>query len=116
MLALAKHGLERRDLPPDDGLLQGDPGRPGRRHPLGRRRRPRASHVVLQVELPVLLTIADVPHVLDPRDGYTVTPLRVTAWRGDPTGPDDPQWSASPEGERAFLNTQEHLRSLGAMP
>ena len=112
VLALAKHGLDRRDLPPTMALFKTT-----RIDPDGTIRwvggGPAGSHVTLQIELPVVLTLADVPHVLDPRDGYAVTPLRVTAWRGDPTGPDDPLWTATPEGERAFLNTQEHLRSIG---
>src|SRR3954451_15408 len=78
VLALAKQGLERRDLPPAMALFKAT-----RVDPDGTIRWIGAaapgSHVVLRVELPVLLTIAVVPHVLDPRDAYTVTPLRVTA-------------------------------------
>jgi len=48
------------------------------------------------------------PHPLDPREAYTCTPLRVTAWAGEPTSPDDPLWTSTPERERAFLNTQHH--------
>ena len=43
------------------------------------------------------------PHVLDPRPAYTVSPLRVTAWRGPVTPQDDPIRNATPEGQRAFL-------------
>jgi len=115
LLALAKHGLERRDLPPTMSLFKST-----RVDPDGTLRwiggADAGSHVVLRVEMPVVLTLADVPHVLDPRDTYTVTPLRVTAWRGAPTGPADQVWSAAPEGERAFLNTTEHLRSVGTTP
>ena len=41
--------------------------------------------------------VANVPHPLDPRDGLHLPPLRVTAWRGEPTGPDDPLGTPSPE-------------------
>ena len=110
-LALAKHGLERRDLPPTLALFKAT-----RVDPDGTVRwvggAGAGTHVVLRVEVPVILTLADVPHVLDPRETYTATPLRITAWRGAPTTPTDALWSATPEGERAFLNTQEHMRSL----
>src|SRR3954451_23091848 len=102
VLALAKHGLERRDLPPTMALFKST-----RVDPDGALRwiggADAGGHVVLRVEMPVVLTVADVPHVLDPRDAYTVTPLRITAWKGTPTGSADREWSAAPEGERAFL-------------
>jgi uncharacterized protein len=112
VLALAKHGLDRRDLPPTVAFFKST-----RFDPDGTIRWAGGggigSHLVLRMEVPVILTIADVPHVLDPRATYTVTPLRVTAWKGAATAPGDPLWSAGPEGERAFLNTREHLRSIG---
>jgi urea carboxylase-associated protein 1 len=42
--------------------------------------------VVLRAEMDVIVAIANVPHVLDPRPDYTVTPLRLTAWRGPDAG------------------------------
>ena len=65
------------------------------------------AHVELRLELPLLVTVVNVPHPLDPRPDYTVTPLRVTAWRGEPAAPDDPIRTATPEGERAYLNTEQ---------
>ena len=53
-----------------------------------------------------LVSLVNVAHPLDPRPDYTVTPLRVTAWRGAPASPDDPARTASPEAERAYLNTE----------
>lgn len=111
-VALAKHGLSRRDVAPNvnlfkgvriesDGAMRwdGDPT-------------PGSTWVELVVELPLLVTVVDVPHPLDPRPAYTVTPLRVTAWRDRPTGPDDPKWCSSPERERAYQNTAAYLRGL----
>jgi urea carboxylase-associated protein 2 len=105
-LALLKHGLERRDVAPnvnlftrvrvsDDGSLsvEGEP-RPG-------------AHVTIRAELPLLATVVNVAHPLDPRETYTVTPLRVTAWAGVPASPSDPARRATPEAERAFLNTEQ---------
>jgi hypothetical protein len=37
----------------------------------------------------------------------------VLAWRGEPTGPGDPLWEATPEGRRAFLNTAEFCAAKG---
>jgi urea carboxylase-associated protein 2 len=105
-VALAKHALGRRDVAPnvnlfkgvrvaDDGALVFDGAlRPG-------------AHVELRLELPVIVTLVNVPHPLDPRPAYTVTPLRVTAWRGEPSAVGDPVRHASPEGERAYLRTDE---------
>jgi urea carboxylase-associated protein 2 len=105
--AAAKHGLERRDLGPSvsffkgvraetDGTLtwMGSAG-PG-------------GAVELRAELPVVVLLANVPHPLDPRPAYTCSTLEVLAWRGEPTGPADPLWSASPERERAFQNTADY--------
>lgn len=104
-LALLKHGLSRRDVAPcidffkgvrvaEDGTFafDGEP-RPG-------------AQVTLRAELPVLVTIVDVPHPIDPRPTYTVSDLRVTAWRGAPAEVDDPARVASPEATRAFLNAE----------
>jgi urea carboxylase-associated protein 2 len=104
-VSLAKFGLARRDVAPNvnlfkgvrvaaDGTLELDvSAEPGR-------------HVELRCELPLLVTVVNVPHPLDGRPEYTVTPLRLTAWRGRPAAPDDPVRLASPEAERAYLNTE----------
>jgi uncharacterized protein YcgI (DUF1989 family) len=85
MLAVAKHGLGRKDV---------GPFAPGRT-------------LLLRAEMEVIVVLANCPHVLDPRPDYTVTPLRATAWRGAPAAADDPIRVATPEGERAFLNTDD---------
>ena len=66
----------------------------------------------LRAELPVVLVVANTPHVLDPRPDYTVTALRITAWADAPTTRDDPAWAATPEGERAFLQTEEFVLTM----
>jgi hypothetical protein len=109
--ALAKFGLERRDIAPNvnffkhvrvatDGSLQFD----GTRSHAG-------AFVELLAELPVIVVVANTPHVLDPRPEYTATPLRITAWADAATTRDDARWASSPEAERAFLNTEDVLRS-----
>ena len=108
-VCLAKNGRSRREVAPnvnlfksvrvaEDGALSFD-GEPR----LG-------AAVTIRAELPLLATVVAVAHPLDPRPTYTATPLRVTAWRGEPAGPDDPIRIASPEGERAYLNTEQALR------
>ncbi|HWA21030.1 MAG TPA: urea amidolyase associated protein UAAP1 [Caulobacterales bacterium] len=109
LLAAAKWGLDRRDVHPcvnffkpvrigDDGATQFDPGpfEPGR-------------EIVLRAEMNVLVIIANCPHVLDPRAAYTVTPLRVTAWRGAVTEQGDAIRLATPEGLRAYENVEAYF-------
>jgi urea carboxylase-associated protein 2 len=109
LLGVAKHGLARRDVHPCVTLFKGarieadgaitpqvGPFAPGR-------------SVVLRAEMDVIVVIANCPHVLDPRDAWTVTPLRATAWRGAPTPADDPIRIATPEGLRAFQNVDDYL-------
>lgn len=110
-LGLAKHGLERRDLPPnvnlfaevrvaDDGSLTFEPAvLPG-------------AQVTLRAEVDLLVTVADVPHPLA-GSGDAVTPVRLTAWRSAPAATDDAFRMTSPERARAFQNTDE-LHAGGA--
>ena len=66
--------------------------------------------VTLRAEMEVIVVIANCPHVLDPRAEYASTPLRVTAWRGPVATDADPVRNATPEGQRAFLNTEDYYR------
>jgi urea carboxylase-associated protein 2 len=110
LLGAAKHGLQRRDVHPCINLFKGTrieedgtitpvvgPFEPGR-------------ELVLRAEMDVIVVIANCPHVLDPRADYTVTPLRLTAWRGAVTPADDPARNATPEGLRAFENVEDYFR------
>jgi urea carboxylase-associated protein 2 len=110
ILGAAKHGLTRRDVHPCINLFKGTkieadgtitpiigPFAPGR-------------SVVLRAEMEVIVVIANCPHVRDPRGQWHSTPLRATAWRGPITPQDDPVRNATPEGMRAFLNTEDHSR------
>jgi urea carboxylase-associated protein 2 len=112
LVALAKLGLGREDLPPTisffkgvridaDGALSLDalPGRAG-------------TCVDLRAELDVLVSVANVPHALDQRAAYIATALRLTAWRGEPTRLGDPRRVTSPEIQRAYESTQDWLAGL----
>jgi urea carboxylase-associated protein 2 len=112
VLAAAKHGLAPRDLPPsvsffkgvraaaDGGLEWTGSAGPG-------------TAVELIAELPLIVLIANAPHPIDPRPAYTSGPLRVHAWRSAPTSPGDPVWSATPERERAYLNSTDYAETRG---
>jgi uncharacterized protein len=110
ILGAAKHGLTRRDVHPcvnlfksakieADGAITPEigPFAPGRT-------------VILRAEMDVIVVIANCPHVLDPRPEWHVTPLRLTAWRGPVTPPDDTVRNAAPEALRAFLNVEDYFR------
>lgn len=103
-VALAKFGLSRRDIAPNVNLFAGVRVAPDGALLLDERPSVAMAHVLLRAELPLLATIVNVPHPLDARPDYQVTPLRVTAWRGEATAPDDPLRAATPEAARAYLN------------
>lgn len=111
-VALAKFGLDRRDIVPsvsfckgarvtENGSLTFVPGAGA------------GAYVALRAEMPVLFAVANVPHVLDPRKQYVATALRLTAWQAEPTTRADALWSSTPEIERAFLNTEQLLQEFG---
>ncbi|KPF64377.1 urea amidolyase associated protein UAAP1 [Porphyrobacter sp. AAP60] len=110
ILGAAKHGLARRDVHPCINLFKGTrieadgaitpiigPFEPGRA-------------IFLRAEMEVIILIANCPHVLDPRPDWNSTPLRATAWRGLTTPEHDLVRNATPEGLRAFLNTEDYYR------
>ena len=112
-LALAKHGLGRRDIGPCISFFKGvkveadgdlrfvgsaPPGPDAQNH-----------FIELRAEMRVLVVLANAPHVLDPRTEYAVGPVRLLAWRGPVTAVDDPIRVSSPERQRAFESTEEHL-------
>jgi urea carboxylase-associated protein 2 len=110
LLGAAKFGLTRRDVHPCINLfkgtrIEGDGAVTPIVGPFSGGRQ-----VVLRAEMDVFVVIANCPHVLDPRDHYSVTPLRASAWRGPVTPEDDPVRNATPEGLRAFLNVEDHYR------
>lgn len=110
LLAVAKHGLGRRDIHPaitwfkgvriaEDGatIPEIGPFQPGR-------------SLVLRAEMDLVVALANCPHVLDPRPDYQAGLLRATAWRGEVTPIDDAIRTATPERLRAFLNTEDYYR------
>jgi uncharacterized protein len=110
ILGAAKHGLTRRDVHPCVNLFKGakieENG--GISPEVGPFAPDRA--VILRAEMEVIVVIANCPHVLDPRDGWHSTPLRVTGWRGPIAPEDDAVRNAGPETLRAFLNVEDYFR------
>lgn len=107
-LALAKHGLGRRDICANvnffkrvrvesDGAVgfRLSPPTPG-------------VFVELRAEMKVLVVMANTPHVLDPRPAYQATPVRALAWRGPITPAADPIRNSTPERLRAFENVEDY--------
>ena len=105
-VALVKHGLSRRDIAPNlnlfkgvtigaDGAIELDevPGVAG-------------THIELRAEMNLIVTVVNVAHVLDRRPTYTVTPVRITAWSGEPAVLDDAIRCSTPEVQRSYLNTE----------
>lgn len=110
LLGSAKHGLQRRDVHPCVNFFKGTRiEADGTITPLVGPYEAGRS-MVLRAEMDVIVVIANCPHVLDPRDTWSVTPLRATAWRGPATPEDDPVRTATPEGLRAFLNVEDYCR------
>ena len=110
LLGAAKVGLGVRDVHPcinwfkavrvaPDGttVLQIGPYSPGR-------------SLLLRAEMNVIIVLANCPHVLDSRPEYTVTPVRLSAWRGPIADAADTVRNASPESLRAFLNVEEYFQ------
>lgn len=112
VLAAAKHGLTPRDLPPSLSFFQGvrveQEGALTFTGSAGA-----GGYVELTAELPLVVLIANTAHAIDPRPDFTVSTLQVLAWRGEVTAPRDPLWSATPEGQRAFLNTADYRTARG---
>lgn len=112
VLGAAKRDLAPRDVPPTVSFFQGVRVAEDGAAVLTGTAGP-GARVVLRAEVPLVVLVADVPHPLDPRPTYTVTPLRVLAHRGAPAAADDHVVAATPEGARALARTLDDRRSKG---
>ncbi|WP_210481499.1 urea amidolyase associated protein UAAP1 [Naasia sp. SYSU D00948] len=112
VLAGAKHGLGRRDIAPSVSFFQGvRVAEDGSGRWLGSAGA--GATVTLRLEMPTVVLLANTAHPLDPREQYTCGPVDVHAWTGEATSPEDPLWTATPEGRRAFDNTADYLTARG---
>ncbi len=107
LAGLAKHGLDRRDLPPVIDLFTGvavaADGSMEVREPV-----PADATVELRCEVDVIVTLAVVLHPLDPRPGRLAGAVQLRA-SSVPRPSPDPHRDTTPERTRAFRNTDESL-------
>ncbi len=108
MLALAKYGLGRKDIPANVNFFKAVKVEDDGRLTFVERSSKAGDVVELRAEMNVLVVIANTPHVLDPRPTYTVTPVRILAYRGAVTPENDPIRNSTPEALRAFQNVEDH--------
>jgi urea carboxylase-associated protein 2 len=110
LLGVVKFGLGRKDVHPCINWFKGmRVGKDGSLNPQTGPFNPGRS-ITLRAEMNVIVVLANCPHVLDSRQRYEVTPVRISAWRGPVTGVDDLIRNAAPEHLRAFLNVEEYFR------
>lgn len=110
LLGVAKFGLGRKDVHPCVNWFKGVRIAPDGTTILDAGPFPSGRSVLLRAEMSIIVVLTNCPHVLDRRPTYEATPVRVSAWRGPITPPDDPIRSATPESLRAFLNVEEYFR------
>lgn len=108
-LGVAKFGLGRKDIHPCLNLFKEVRIGQGGETVVDVGPYPPGRFVTLRAEMALIVVLANCPHVLDPRPGYAVTPVRATAWRGPVTPESDPIRNATPEGLRAFLNVEDYF-------
>jgi urea carboxylase-associated protein 2 len=109
LLALAKYGLAKRDIPANVNLFKSVRVEDDGTLTFAEKRPQPGEYVELRAEMNVLLVLANTPHVLDPRPAYTATDVRITAWRGPVTPDSDKIRTASPESLRAFQNVEDYF-------
>jgi urea carboxylase-associated protein 2 len=111
ILAAAKHGLSRRDVPPcitffapvrtdsAGGLVwQEGAVKPG-------------DYVDLRAEMNVLVALSNCPHPLAPGKKWAPRPVRAIVWNSPPPAADDLCRTGSDEAVRGFENTDPLFRA-----
>jgi urea carboxylase-associated protein 2 len=109
LIALQKFGLGKKDIPPTINLFKGVKIESDGSLTFNEKSSKPGDCVVLRAEMNVLFIVANTPHVLDPRETYACSPVRVTAWRGRVAAADDPIRNSTPEALRAFQNTDDYF-------
>jgi urea carboxylase-associated protein 2 len=110
LLGVTKFGLGRKDVHPSVNWFKGVRIDPSGTTVLDAGPFPPGRAVLLRAEMNIIVVLTNCPHVLDRRPTYEVTPVRISAWRGSITPPDDPIRNATPESLRAFLNVEDYYR------
>ena len=105
ILAAAKLGLSRRDIPPCLSFFA-----PVRTDAYGRLtwiegKRRRGDFVDLRAEMDMIVALSNCPHPLDPAAVYESNPVTITRFRAAAPSVDDLCRTASAEARRGFENT-----------
>lgn len=108
LVAIMKYGLGKRDIPANVNFFKGVKIETDGTLTFNPNSSKAGDFVQLRAEMNVLVVVANCPHRIDPRAEYKATPVRLTAWRGEPTKPDDAIFNSTPEAERAFLNNEDY--------
>ncbi len=112
VLLAAKHGLDKRDIPPCitffapvgvDG--EGRLGWQGEGPKLG-------DYVDLRAELDILVFVSNAPHPYAPGP-YAPKDIELLVWKSPPPAPDDLCRTASEEAIRGFENNARYLAARG---
>jgi urea carboxylase-associated protein 2 len=69
---------------------------------------PAGSYVDLRAEMDTLLVLDTGMHPLNPSTEYLRKPVKITLFKSDPAGPDDPCRLMCPENERGFTNSETY--------
>jgi urea carboxylase-associated protein 2 len=109
LIGLLKHGLGKKDIPANVNFFKNVRVEADGGLTFVERSSKPGDAVELRAEMNVLVVLANVPHVLDPRTTYTCADVRATAWRGPVTAEDDQIRNASPENLRAFQNVEDYF-------
>lgn len=109
LLAAAKFGLGRRDIPPLVAFFApvsvDQTGRIGWNDD----QRKAGDFVELRAEMDLMIAISNCPHPLDPARTYAPGPLEITRLSGVPVDPADFCRTGTPEALRGFENTDAFL-------
>jgi len=109
LLAAAKHGLDRRDIPPCLTLfadVRTDANERLAWHGTGAA----GDAVDLRAEMDLLVALSNCPHPLDPSPVYAPQPVDAIIWEAGPADADDLCRTGSPEAIRAFENNGRMAR------
>ncbi len=108
LLAAAKHGLDRRDIPPCLTLFA-DVGPDAAGRFAWRGASPAGGTVDLRAEMDLLVALSNCPHPLDPAPATVPQPVEAVIWDAGPVAADDPCRTAGPEAHRVFENNARML-------
>jgi uncharacterized protein len=111
-LAGSKNGLSRKDIAPSISFFKGVRVQADG-SPVFLGSKGAGASITIKAEMPIILLIANTAHPLDGRPEFNSTPLEVAAKPGKATTSTDELWSKTPEGRRAFINTQDYLAARG---